>query len=256
MNTETKCLQFLQNIFACLGLIITAPKHSPNVSQTAEIISCSMRKVGWVGGGSFYFFLVMLFLDTFPRFFLWRHCQLPVATQSSSTFWIRAWWQSGTGWILTRPVRPRSGVKRKPIAEVCSCRSFSLACRFPACWLCSVTGLSLITSHPQGVIPWISAQLRSRGPICIHPYIFKLRLFFQPSHLSMKLLSCVFYFHMVSEQSLQNQVEGKLLALLFPSSKSIWMLFAPQCKCDPMCADQCLSPWDKHRAVGSDQMGR
>jgi len=59
----------------------------------------------------------------------------------------------------------------------------------------------------------------------------------------MKLLSCVFYFHMVSEQSLQNQVEGKLLALLFPPSKSIWMLFAPQCKCDPMCADQCLSPW-------------
>lgn len=72
----------------------------------------------------------------------------------------------------------------------------------------------------------------------------------------MKLLSCVFDFHMVSEQSLQSQVEGKLLALPFPPSKSIWMLFALQCTYDPMCADQCLFPWDKRRAVGSDRMGR
>lgn len=121
MNTETKCLQVPWNIYACLGLIITAPKDSPRASQTAEIMSYSMRKAGWTGGDSWWFLLVMLFLDTFSRLFLWKHCQLPVATQRRSTLWIRAWWQSGTDCILTGPVRHRSGVKRKP-----SCRSLHL----------------------------------------------------------------------------------------------------------------------------------
>lgn len=169
MNTETKCLQVRWNVFSCLGLIITAPKHSPRASQTAEIMSCSMRKAGWTGGGSWWFFLVMLFFCIFflDFFFgsiaslLWQ----PRAAQpfGSGPDGSQAQVASSPDLSGTNP-----GWRGNPIAEICACRSFSLACPFPACWLCSITWLSLITSHPQGVVPLISVQLKKQGSN-LHP---------------------------------------------------------------------------------------